>query len=651
MHEESSYRPRHGKTRDVSTRIKTQIDDLFAEADWVRSPDVAGVPQPGGVQEAGGVAAATGADPDADGKAGADGEAGTDGEAGAAGKAGEGGAAGETKPEKRTSVGKSSLTMALGTFTSRVLGLVRSPLLMGAVVGLTGPVSDAFDIANKIPNLLYMIIAGGLVNAVLVPAIVRAMKNSEDEGQSFINKLLTMSITLLGAITLVVVAAAPIIVKFYAATMSPEWYHLTVLFAYWCLPQVFFYGMYTIFGQILNARENFGPYMWAPALNNVVAIIGLVAMLGIYGREDPTAVSSAAEWMGDRAIMLAGVSTLGIAAQALVLIIPMYRAGIRFKPDFHWRGSGLGRAGRVSLWALATMLVGMVSGMIESNMAAGATARGLAMGLETTDVAGNFAYSTAYSIYSLPTSLITVSITTAMFTLFTKSVVDRNIVRLKAQISTTLKVVSMFNVLATAGIVALALPIMRLLGPVAEPNEVAALARVLTTMSFGLIGIGIVSVLDKVFYAMEETRTVFFIGLPFQFLGMAGFLIAGQLDPRWTVAGIGVVMSVTNLLSAALTFYVLRRRLGSLDTRDLIATHVKLIAIGAIMAGIGLVLVRAVGTDLLASSVPASFGAIVVIGVVIVAGFFLLMKAFNMPEYDEAKRYARRILGRFTRRR
>ncbi|WP_240611206.1 hypothetical protein [Actinobaculum sp. 313] len=78
--------------------------------------------------------------------------------------------------------------MFLGTLVSRVLGLVRSPLMLGAVLTMTSPAANAFDVANKLPNLIYMVVVGGLVNAVLVPAIVRATKESRDgERPSSIN--------------------------------------------------------------------------------------------------------------------------------------------------------------------------------------------------------------------------------------------------------------------------------------------------------------------------------------------------------------------------------------------------------------------------------------------------------------------------------
>lgn len=138
--------------------------------------------------------------------------------------------------------------------------------------------------------------------------------------------------------------------KGFAATAPADSYALTVAFAYWCLPQIFFYGLYTVLGQILNARENFGLYTWAFTLNNVVAVIGLLVILATWGRYDPTSPASAAEWLGVRAATLGGVSTLGIVVQALILLWPMKRLGIRFRFDFQWRNSGLGSAGRASLW-------------------------------------------------------------------------------------------------------------------------------------------------------------------------------------------------------------------------------------------------------------------------------------------------------------
>ncbi|MFP7696365.1 lipid II flippase MurJ [Trueperella sp. LYQ143] len=540
--------------------------------------------------------------------------------------------------------------MFLGTLTSRVLGMVRSPILLGAVVGLTSSVSNSFDVANSAPNLLYMVIAGGLVNAVLVPAIVRAMKTSSDGGQAFINKLLTLSIVVLGALTILIALCAPIVVKLFAASMQPQWYRLTVLFAYWCLPQIFFYGMYTIFGQILNARENFGPYMWAPVLNNVVAIAGLLLMLALFGSENAASPSTADQWMGWRACLLGGVSTLGIIIQALVLVIPMRRLGIHFRPDFRWRGSGLGKAGRASTWMMATMITGLFSTMVQTNVCAGATARASRAGMELAQIAGNYAYTTAYAAYSLPTSLITVSITTAVFTRLARSAISENMKAVRADTSLTLRTVSMFNALATAALIVLAIPLSRLLVPSVSATDIVTLSRVLVVMSCGLVGVGAATVFNKVYYALEDTRTAFFVSLPWQIFGFLGFIVCGFLPPRWVTIGVGIVMASANIFSGFVTYYLLHRRLGGLELRRDAITHSKLLVIGILTGIIGWLPIRMIGSWQLASSLSRSLLAFVGVGAMMCVVFLILMAIFRMPETYTVIGYLRRLIARFTRR-
>lgn len=527
--------------------------------------------------------------------------------------------------------------------------MVRSPILLGAVVGLNTPVANSFDIANKLPNLIYMVIAGGLVNAVLVPAIVKASKNSKDDGETFINKLITLAIVALGGMTIVLTLAAPLIVKMFAATMSSDWYNLTVLFAFWCLPQIFFYGMYTVLGQILNARENFGPYTWAPVLNNIVAIGGLILVLAIFGSEDALSPSSAADWQGSRSMLLAGISTLGIAAQALVLMIPLKKVGVRYKPDFQWRNAGLGDAGRASLWVLATTVVGIFPAMMLSNVAAGATNRALEAGADITQVAGNFAYTSAYAIYGLPTALVTVSITTAMFTRMTRSAVSRQYDSLQRDTSLTLRTVSSFNFLAMAGIIVLAVPLSRVLTPFVTASEVTTLARVLTVLTIGLVPVGAVAVFNKLYYALEDTRGAFFIGLPWQIMGIVGFFACGFLPPEWVVVGVVGVMATTNILAAIVMFVVLRRRLGGLDSARVIRSHSQLALITLIVGVIGWLIMQLIDPARASHNVGIAIFAIIVVGAVMVIAYLGLMRAFKMDESQLFMRIFDKLLRKVKR--
>lgn len=553
----------------------------------------------------------------------------------------------QTEPpqEEQKSVARSSAIMFLGTLVSRVLGLVRSPILLGAVVSVNAPVANSFDVANKLPNLIYMVIIGGLVNAVLVPAIVRATKQSDDDGQAFINKLLTVAIVLLGLATLVITLAAPLVVKLFASTMDAPWFDVTVAFAYWCLPQIFFYGMYTVLGQILNARENFGPYMWAPALNNVIAILGLVLILGIYGSHDPATAGDTAIWDGTRIAMLGGVHTLGIIMQAVILIWPLRRLGFSYRPDFKWRGSGLGDAGRASWWILLSMIGGMVPTMVQSNMAAGATARAQQMGIPFDEVAGNATYTSAYTIYSIPTSLIVVSISTAMFTRLAKHAADRNMVAMRRDTSKTLRMVSTLMLLCTVLIVVLAVPASRFIAPTIAPEATITLSRVLIAMALGLVSIGAVNVLDRAFYAFEDTRLAFILNLPFQVLGVIGFAVCGLLPPQWVVVGIGLVMTLTNTGAAFLLGYALRGKMGRIDGKRILITHLKLLAISLVVGLIGILAMRwATGVFHPEASFMSSVLVMIVLAPILTIMYFGLMKLWKMPELVSLEGPARGVL-------
>jgi hypothetical protein len=269
----------------------------------------------------------------------------------------------ETEEEKRTSslLGSSAL-MAAGTAVSRVLGFVRAAVLVAAVAPGGNGAADAFSVANVMPNALYILLAGGVLNAVLVPQIAKAAKQ-KDGGEDYINRLLTAALGILAVITVVVIFAAPLLIKVYGSqSWKPPLVELATAFSLWCLPQVFFYGLYTLVGQVLNARGRFGAYMWAPVINNVVSIIGLVAFVILYGKGTQPVDS----WDSTKIMLLAGSQTIGVAAQAIILIPVLGRAGIRFRPKFGLRGVGLSSASRVAGWTFAAVIVQQIAFVVIS---------------------------------------------------------------------------------------------------------------------------------------------------------------------------------------------------------------------------------------------------------------------------------------------
>ncbi len=258
------------------------------------------------------------------------------------------------------SLARSSAVMALGTVASRLLGFVRTSTLT-AVVGI-GLAADTFDVANTLPNQFYLLLAGGVLNAVLVPQITKAATH-DDGGHEFVNRLLTISFAIIAAATVVITMLAPFLVRLFSQGWDDEALGLATAFAVICLPQVLLYGLYTLLGQVLNARGHFAAYMWAPAAANLVAIAGLVVFRVAFGTEIPVG-----EWTGPMIWLLAGTATLGVAAQAVVLVVPLRRSGFRYRPVWGIRGSGLGSASRVALWTFAAIGVSQLGFIVTSKV-------------------------------------------------------------------------------------------------------------------------------------------------------------------------------------------------------------------------------------------------------------------------------------------
>nr|WP_309130750.1 murein biosynthesis integral membrane protein MurJ [Brevibacterium sp.] len=478
---------------------------------------------------------------------------------------------------KLTALARSSAVMTAGTFTSRILGFVKAALL-AAAIGVTAVQADAFDVANKVPNTLYMLLAGGVVNAVLVPQLVRAAK-MKDGGKDYTNRLLTLSFLILAGVSVVATLAAPVLVWLYSSGWSPGQMALATAFAYWCLPQLFFYGLYTLLGQVLNAKSSFGPYMWAPVLNNVVAIIGLVIFIVMFGAEKTT--SHAIEtWTPQSIALLGGSATLGVAAQALILIWPLKRIGFSYRPTFGFRGVGLGTAGKVASWTFAAMLIGQLGFLVISRVAAGASVEGA-------DNASNAAYSMAYLVFMLPHSLIAVSLATALFTSMSTDAANQDTAAVREGFSTGVRMVGMINLFATVAFFVLSTQVALVIAGDANVEQAQAIGAVIVTMVIGLIPFSANYLAQRVFYAYEDAKTPFLIQLPqVIFTSLAVWAVA-YIPKEFTVMAIGAAMSLGYLLAMILSFSILHRRLGGIDIPNIVKAHLKYLAAGAVTMVIG----------------------------------------------------------------
>jgi putative peptidoglycan lipid II flippase len=534
---------------------------------------------------------------------------------------------------------RSSVVMAGGTLVSRVLGFARA-IMLTSLLGVNAALAqDTFTTANTVPNQIYNLIAGGLLNAVLVPQIVRATRH-EDGGQAFLDRLLTLSIAGLLLVTVVVVAAAPLVPVILGPATGPPWSQqtaaLAVAFALWCLPQVFFYGLYTVLGQVLNARGHYGAYMWAPALNNVVAIAGLAVMLVWIGRyrsmKDaaktglPPNLHDPSTWTSGQVALLAGSATLGVALQALVLLVPLRRMGFRYRPRFGWRGVGLGTAGRIARWTFASALVGQIGYIVTVKAVNSAGTQG---------GAGQGAYSNAFLLFMLPHSLITVSLVTALFTRMSAAAADNDLRALRSDLSLGLRLTAVATVLATAAMLALAPDLTRTLFFGNDAEATRAMAYATMAMVLGLVPFSAQYLFQRAFYSLEDARTPFVAQLPVvAVIALSSYLASALLPPDRVVIGVALGMAAGYTVGAVLSAVLLRRRLGSLDGTRVLRTYVRL-ACAAVPAALVAWAASGVGHRVLDGSWQAGAVSLVVGGSLLLVVFVGACRLLHVSELGE----------------
>jgi putative peptidoglycan lipid II flippase len=530
-------------------------------------------------------------------------------------------------PPATVRVGRASALLASGTIVSRGLGFVRVVVLAAAIGQVASASADAFGVANQLPNSIYALTVGGLLSAVLVPQIVRAGKDP-DGGARYINKVVTLGILIFAVVTVVAVIAAPALVALYSQTsesgrgFSPEAFALATAFAYLCLPQVFFYALYSLLSETLNARGIFGPFAWAPVVNNVVSIGGLVVFMALFGTAQQNRVVEVFD--AGRILLLAGAVTLGVVAQAVVVVLFWKRAGLKYRPDFHWRGVGLSTTGKAAGWLFGMIVVTQLAGIVQSRVAT--LAAGEAASVQTLQV--------SWLIFMLPHSVVAVSIATAYFTRMSGHASRGDLVALRRDLSASLRGIGLLMVFAVVALAVVAYLFARFFESRFE--NVLAMGNVLLAFLPGLVLFSALFVVQRVFFALGDTRTPFYLQTLQSVLFAAGCLACALLPTDWIAVGIAVATTVAGSSQAIVALVLARRRLGGTGGRQVVLRHLQYLGLALVAGAAGagtLLLLGGFSRDGFAQSgLLAAFVAILAVGAVMGAVYFALLAAFRNPE-------------------
>jgi putative peptidoglycan lipid II flippase len=535
---------------------------------------------------------------------------------------------------------RSSAIMAAGTLASRVTGFFRSTLLVAALG--TGALGDVFNTANTIPNIVYDVLLGGVLTAAHVPLLIRARNRSEKYGEEFEQRLFTVLLGALAAITLLAMAASTLLINVYASKFTPTQHRLAVTFLLFFLPQIFFYGFAAVAGASLNSRNRFGAPMWTPVLNNIVVIVVLVAfMVTTHGHLDDTTISS-----GKVTFLGIGV-TAGVAAQAFGLIPSMRKLGFNFRPRFDFRRAELTQMWGMASWTLLYVVAQQLALVVYTRLANAAGARGSKV-LHLDHGIGLTPWTNAYAFFQLPYAVVAISIITAILPRMTQSAAEGRYDRLAGELREGVRLSLSLMLPAVALLFGAASEIAFVLFAHGETNAAGAevIAQVLRVFAIALTPFTVLQLLQRGFYALADTRTPALIAMFSTATGaVSALVLSSMLDTEHVIMGIASAQGISWTVGCVVSIVLLRRRLGRLGGREIVA----LVGKAGACSLVALIVAELLHV-LLASHAQSSFAmsALVLIlqGALGGGAFLIFATVLRVPEVNQVIGMVRRKLGR-----
>ncbi|HEX9337027.1 MAG TPA: murein biosynthesis integral membrane protein MurJ [Pseudonocardiaceae bacterium] len=537
-----------------------------------------------------------------------------------------------TDRRSEPSLARASGSMVIATATSRITGFLRQIMLVG-IVGI-GTINDSYNVANTLPNIVYELLLGGVLAGVVIPTLVRAQHEDTDDGEAFTQRLVTMSLVVLVAGTVLAVACAPLLTKLYFSSNGTDHPPLTTAFSRLILPEILFYGIFGLLSGILNSRHDFKAAAWAPVLNNVVMFLTL-ALYAVL----PGGITLDPVRMTEPKLLVLGVgTTLGVAIQALVLVRALPRVGFRFR----WRWGfdhRLGQFGQLALWLVLYTLVSQVAYLELTKVATGAAE-------------GTFTiFTNSWLLLQVPYGIIVVSLLTAIMPRLSKAAATGDLGGVVDNLSIGSRMATVLLVPLCAMITVLGPQVGQALFALrhSQSGQATTLGLSLTTSAFGLVFFSITMLQLRVFYAMGDARTPTAINAVVMVVKVIAFYACQHLlSPHDVIYGLTFVNSVSFVLTAAIGEWLLQRRIGALETGRVIRTMLKTGVAAAWGAGAALLVADGIEKLLPSASLLARSWTIMIVaggvGLVITFGLMMLLRV------TEIRPVTRRVL-RLVRRR
>jgi putative peptidoglycan lipid II flippase len=449
-------------------------------------------------------------------------------------------------------------------------------------------------------------VLGGILSSVFVPLFVEVRRTRGQEAAWHVARsVMTVTIVVLGLITVVTVLAAPWIIQLYVRGSDPAEQaqaqlvggQLLAMF----MPQIIFYGVGAVMTGLLNANRRFGVPAFAPILNNLVVIaVGITFALTVGDQ-----VPQLDQVTTGQKLLLGLGTTAGVVAMTMVQWPFLRRLGFRYRPVWDLRDPTIRKMAGLSAFTIGYVVTTQLGYWIVPVLAYRVDG-------------GVTAYNTAFIFFQLPHGVFAVSVMTALLPQMSEHALAKNWEAFRAAVSRGVRLTTVVLLPAAVGYFVLAGPIVQLLlvhGVVKEGSTSQdLLTHVLMVFVIGLLPFSAMQLLQRAFYALQDTRTVFNVNVVAVAANVAvGATLFWLLPTPWKVPGLAAGRAANYVLGSLLMLVALRRRVGRLDGRRVLSAVSRMLVASLVMGAVAAAVAATVSSQLgtgLAADFLAVTGAI-----------------------------------------
>jgi putative peptidoglycan lipid II flippase len=536
--------------------------------------------------------------------------------------------AGERRPAVDVAtlpLARPAAVMAVGTALSRLTGLGRIVALAFALGVAESRLADAYNIANTLPIVLYELVLGGILTSIFIPVLVAELRTrAPEDARRAVSALVSVSMAALVAMTLLIVALAPLIIDLFSDRVpgpaGSDQHALATFFLRVFAPQVALLGASAVAAGLLNAHGRFAPPMFAPILNNLILIATFVAFAALTTGVPTEATVERS--LGLKLLLGAG-ATVAVAAMAVVNWAYVRRLGLRLRAELDLRHPAVRRVARLSGWTLLYVAINAVG-------------TGVSFWLANGRQGGPTAYVTAFAFFQLPIGVAAVSIMTALMPRLSAHHVDGDSAAFRRGLATGLRGMFLLMAPATAAYLVVAQPLVSVLleHGVVRAGSVDLVASVLRLFAVGLVPFAWFLLFSRAFYARQDNRTPALYNV----LGV-GVTVALDfiLFPVLDVRGLALAHSLGFVVGSVVLGALLARRVGGLELRASAGELGKAVAASALAAVAMLGALALVGWALAPGGLRA-LAEVAAAGAAGAAVFVAAARALRARELDTLRR-------------